>query len=435
MKNSIKILSILFMMNICLSLMINKAEGQGGYVSFQVFYDNLSPYGQWVDYPNTGYVWVPNVDAGFSPYGSNGHWVMTEYGWTWVSGYPWGWAPFHYGRWNFDPYYGWVWCPDNVWGPAWVSWRRSEGYYGWAPMRPGITLEISFGRDYREDDERYVFVRDRDFDREDVYNRYEPRTNNTTIIRNTTIINNTYIDNSRHVTYVAGPERNDVQKRTGKAVQLVKVRDSDKPGENVNKQELAIYRPQVQRITESTDRPAPKSVATPADIKHIGKRDNVNQQKQTPPPNNTQEKKVTPAQQNPVKENINEQKKNVPVTPQLKKDVPVQQNQPKAKPNDQKKDIPVTPQLKKDVPVQQNTPKGNPNEQKKDIPVVPQQKKDVPVQQTPKKGNVDKPKAPTPDKTIKKQNVPKNVAPKAKDVPQPKQNENIQTPKEKNNDQ
>lgn len=394
------------MMNICLSLMIEKAEAQGGYVSFQVFYDNLSPYGQWVDYPNAGYVWVPNVDAGFSPYGSNGHWVMTEYGWTWMSGYPWGWAPFHYGRWNFDPYYGWVWCPDNVWGPAWVSWRRSEGYYGWAPMRPGITLEISFGRDYREDDERYVFVRDRDFDREDVYNRYEPRTNNTTIIRNTTIINNTYVDNSRHVTYVAGPERDDVQKRTGKAVQPVKVRDSDKPGENVNKKELAIYRPQVQRITESSDRPAPKSVAAPKDIKPVGKRDNVSQQKQTPP-NNTQEKKVAPAQQNPVKGNVNEQKKNVPVTPQPKKDVPIQQTPPKVKPN----------------------------EQKKDILVAPQQKKDVPVQQTPKKGNVDKPKTPAPVKTIKKQPAPKNVAPKVKDVPQPKQKDNIQPPKEKNNDQ
>ena len=28
-------------------------------VSFQTFYDELSPYGQWIDYPEYGYVWSP----------------------------------------------------------------------------------------------------------------------------------------------------------------------------------------------------------------------------------------------------------------------------------------------------------------------------------------------------------------------------------------
>ena len=31
----------------------------------QVFYDQLSPYGQWIDYPDYGYVWQPNADADF----------------------------------------------------------------------------------------------------------------------------------------------------------------------------------------------------------------------------------------------------------------------------------------------------------------------------------------------------------------------------------
>ncbi len=65
---------------------------------------------------------------------------MTEYGWTWLSDYPWGWAPFHYGRWDFDNSFGWFWIPGNEWGPAWVTWRRANGYYGWAPMSPGINL-------------------------------------------------------------------------------------------------------------------------------------------------------------------------------------------------------------------------------------------------------------------------------------------------------
>ena len=91
-------------------------------VSFQVFYDELSPYGQWVDYPGYGYGWIPAAGTGFVPYGSNGQWVYTDLGWTWTSYYSWGWAPFHYGRWIYDGYYGWVWMPDYTWAPSWCVW-------------------------------------------------------------------------------------------------------------------------------------------------------------------------------------------------------------------------------------------------------------------------------------------------------------------------
>src|SRR4051794_756129 len=69
--------------------------------SYQNFYDDLSPYGQWVEDPNCGYVWLPDVTPDFKPYATNGHWVYTEDGWTWASDYAWGWAAFHYGRWFF----------------------------------------------------------------------------------------------------------------------------------------------------------------------------------------------------------------------------------------------------------------------------------------------------------------------------------------------
>src|SRR6516165_7140669 len=76
-------------------------------VSFQAFYDQLSPYGRWVNYPRYGYVWVPtDVAFGFRPYATAGHWVYTPEGWTWVSDYPWGWAAFHYGNWFYDNSYG-----------------------------------------------------------------------------------------------------------------------------------------------------------------------------------------------------------------------------------------------------------------------------------------------------------------------------------------
>ena len=68
----------------------------GGEVSYQTFYDELSPHGRWIDYPQYGYVWVPNAGPSFRPYSTNGHWVWTDgYQWMWVSNYSWGWAPFH----------------------------------------------------------------------------------------------------------------------------------------------------------------------------------------------------------------------------------------------------------------------------------------------------------------------------------------------------
>jgi hypothetical protein len=92
-----------------------------------------------------GQVWMPDVARlTFQPYATNGHWAVTEYGNTWVSDYDWGWAPFHYGRWQFDDYYGrWIWVPDTQWGPAWVSWRSGGGYYGWAPLGPGMSINVN----------------------------------------------------------------------------------------------------------------------------------------------------------------------------------------------------------------------------------------------------------------------------------------------------
>ncbi|MDB5282337.1 MAG: hypothetical protein JWO06_1412 [Bacteroidota bacterium] len=96
--------------------------------TYQTFYDQLSPYGSWVNDPTYGYMWVPTQEAGFSPYMSNGHWINSEYGWTWVSDYDWGWAPFHYGRWHYGDGYGWMWAPGYDWAPAWVTWGDYGGY-------------------------------------------------------------------------------------------------------------------------------------------------------------------------------------------------------------------------------------------------------------------------------------------------------------------
>jgi len=57
-----------------------QVDAQQSNVSFQVFYDQLSPYGQWINNATFGDIWYPNVESGFVPYSTGGHWVLTDYG-------------------------------------------------------------------------------------------------------------------------------------------------------------------------------------------------------------------------------------------------------------------------------------------------------------------------------------------------------------------
>jgi hypothetical protein len=304
---SLKIFALLVALNISVWIIPKEAIAQQGGVSFAVFYNELNPYGQWVDYPDYGYVWVPSTGPDFAPYATNGYWIWTDYGWTWVSGYKWGWAPFHYGRWDYDDFYGWFWIPDNEWGPAWVSWRRSPGYYGWAPMRPGISLSASFDNGYTVPNDRWRFVRDRDFSRRDINHYYINRTNNITIIKNSSVINRTYTDQNRRSTYVSGPDRADIQKITGRTIQPVVIHDNDRPGQNLRNGQLQIYRPQVQRNDENGRRPAPSRVVNLKDVKRPSERNVANPIPNVNPANNNGQKEqpVQPSKINPANNNNN----------------------------------------------------------------------------------------------------------------------------------
>ncbi len=250
----------------CSTVYYGETAPQQGRVTFQLFYDDLSPYGQWIDYGPYGYVWIPDAGPDFFPYLTNGYWVWTDFGWTWMSEYSWGWAPFHYGRWDFDDLYGWFWVPDEIWGPCWVTWRRTDGYYGWAPMRPGISIDASF-RGEDSDVNRWCFVTDRDFDRHDLTHYYANRGDNDRLLRSSTVITNTYADPSRNVTYVTGPSRDAVRRVTGRRITTVTIRDNDRPGERLNGSELQIYRPRVERATTSTERPAPHKITDLNDLR------------------------------------------------------------------------------------------------------------------------------------------------------------------------
>ena len=128
-------------------------------VSIGGFYDELAPYGQWVDC-SYGQCWVPaRVASDWQPY-SNGQWIYTQYGWTWVSSDPWGGNPYHYGTWASIPGYGWSWVPGTVWAPAWVTWSYSNNYVGWAPLPPTVVFGASgySGRAIVVRETQYVFV-------------------------------------------------------------------------------------------------------------------------------------------------------------------------------------------------------------------------------------------------------------------------------------
>ena len=267
MKTFIKTLAFLVIVIAGTWLFPQKVSAQNEPVSLQVFYDELSPYGTWVDSPDYGYVWVPNVDQDFSPYVTNGHWVFTDYGWTWVSDYPWGWAPFHYGRWAIDSQYGNIWIPDTEWGPAWVTWRQANGYIGWTPMGPGINIDMAMGSSYYVPQDRWAFVRDRDFMQNDLYRYRLDRSLIFNIFNMSLVLRNTRFDNDRHSTYFFGPSRGDVQRYSGRVINPVHIRDYDRPGQTYDQGYLNIYRPQMKRMSVNGQMPAPRNVNRNMDVR------------------------------------------------------------------------------------------------------------------------------------------------------------------------
>jgi hypothetical protein len=115
--------------------------------TFQTFYDDLAPYGSWIQMPGYGYVWQPLAtvqDPAWRPY-TLGHWAFTDNGWTWISDERFGWITYHYGRWMRTRSLNWTWVPGDQWAPAWVSWRYGGDYVGWAPLPPDARFDGATG--------------------------------------------------------------------------------------------------------------------------------------------------------------------------------------------------------------------------------------------------------------------------------------------------
>jgi hypothetical protein len=182
-------------------------------VSYNYWYSSLAPYGSWVNVGSYGPCWRPTVavcNSGWRPYGNGGRWLWTDAGWYWYSDYSWGWGPFHYGRWFYPPGIGWVWAPGNCWGPAWVSWRYTPSYCGWAPLPPAAcyaprsgfyfnTASVGIGCEFGLSASAYVFLPLNRFCDRRPYNYYVAGGHSQTIYKDSTVINNYVVGNNNTI--------------------------------------------------------------------------------------------------------------------------------------------------------------------------------------------------------------------------------------------
>ena len=99
----------------------------------------------------------------------------------------------------------------------------------------GISITLSFGREYDSRHDHWMFVRERDIERSGISRYYVNRSDHERIVRNSTVINNTYVDNSRHTTYVSGPAREDLQRATGRRTNPVRIQEDNRPGQGMKK--------------------------------------------------------------------------------------------------------------------------------------------------------------------------------------------------------
>ena len=382
MKANIKIISVFFILMTSCIIYPRQTTAQESNVSFQVFYDQLSPFGQWIDYSDYGYVWIPDAGSEFVPYSTDGHWILTDYGWTWASDYSWGWATFHYGRWDFNDSFGWFWVPDNEWGPAWVNWRQADGYYGWSPMEPGMSVSMSFGRQYDNQNDHWMFVRSMDIERTDINRYYVNRADHQRIARNSVVINNTFIDNSRHTTYVSGPSRIQVQKVVGRNIQPVVIRENNKPGQVISNGQLRIYRPQIVKNSPNGRKSVPTRVTNMNDVRRTPANNSLNQHSVGNPVNRTNQQPVrTVVPQNNTAQPV--QRRTVTPPDNNVQPSPRRTNTPQNNISKPEKQRVYPPQNNVPQPVQQRTvtPQSNITKPEKQRVYPPQNNVTQPVQQ------------------------------------------------------
>ena len=197
--------------------------------SYSTFYTKLEPHGVWRETSDYGYVWQPREaeqSRNWRPY-INGRWVYSDAGWTWVSEEPFGWATYHYGRWTRLRNVGWVWVPGSQWAPAWVSWRKSNDYVGWAPLPPEARFDRRSGIHNWADNyydigpDQYSFVPTNQFGAQRVEQTVVPVERNVTIVNQTTNVTNITYSNTTVINQ--GPNYDELRTRTQQPIERLRI--------------------------------------------------------------------------------------------------------------------------------------------------------------------------------------------------------------------
>ena len=231
-------------------------------VSFEYFQEALSPFGEWIEVADYGLCWRPTgVGEDWAPY-TDGYWAYTDAGWTWVSYEDWGGITYHYGRWVHVVGEGWVWVPDDQWGPAWVSWRSSDDYVGWAPLPPEARWEENTGfsvwvdSSYDIGPDSYRFCRTRDFGAPLLAPILVPCEQNVTIILSTVNITNITFNHHNSVVFCGGPNFVSINRHLRRPIPSLKLvceargvrgDHGHRPPQVVRGNQLAVYAPKVTR--------------------------------------------------------------------------------------------------------------------------------------------------------------------------------------------
>jgi hypothetical protein len=295
----------------------------GGY---STFYTKLEPHGAWLETADYGYVWQPREaesSPSWRPY-TNGRWVYTDAGWTWISEEPFGWATYHYGRWTRLRGIGWVWVPGNEWAPAWVSWRKSNDYVGWAPLPPEARFDRSTGIHNWSDNyydigpDQYSFVASREFGAQRVESSILPSERNVVIVNQTTNVTNITYTNTTIVN--EGPNYDELRAQSREPMQRfrlqrnVNVDVATEPPRAVVQGENVVIAAPVISASVASERPARvrQSVAkVSVDLgwegiadQEAAKKARAKMKSEAPPPSNAPSKKFvkTMSASNPTTE-------------------------------------------------------------------------------------------------------------------------------------
>ncbi len=260
------------------------------------FYDGLAPYGSWVDLGQDGWCWQPTVMTmapDWQPYRDHGCWLYTDSGWYWQSDYSWGWAPFHYGRWLNNARLGWVWNPGATWAPAWVAWRNTADYAGWAPLPPGAPVNsgvVDWG--FALSPSSFTFVRLGDFTASAVAAFAAPAGNAASIFKASVPVNNYVMSGGKISNLGIGAAQ--IAAATHKAVKQFSLQDVFSPG-SANKRMggggLAVYRPSIsEKAAQATSSESDSRLAQlgPAEENGVPARDILARDDASPARNDNQ---------------------------------------------------------------------------------------------------------------------------------------------------